>query len=165
MLEIDFSCKIFHKTFDVLLHHNNIFHSWLCLSDPITCGFAKVITYTYLSTNHTKNENPVQEKNVKGKIIQEKYESLQKSVCWYTLFDISYTALWNKYPKIINHIHEIWEKNPEIKRHLLEVFTEKKWNLLSGNAKSQHQVQNCGGCLKSSLKIELGKFPTKSANL
>ena len=35
----------------------------------------------------------------------------------------------------------------------------------SDNAKSQHQIQNCDGCLKSSLKIELGKFPIKSANL
>ena len=60
---------------------------------------------------------------------------------------------------------KLGEKNPEIKRHLLEVFSEKKWNLLSDNAKSQHQIQNCGGCLKGSLKIELGKFPIKSSNL
>ena len=48
---------------------------------------------------------------------------------------------------------------------MLEAFSEKKWNLLSDNAKSQHQIQNCDGCLKSSLKIELGKFPIKSEGL
>ena len=37
--------------------------------------------------------------------------------------------------------------------------------MLSDNAKSQHQIQNCDGSLKCSLKIELGKFPIKSANL
>ena len=136
----------------------------MSIIDPLTCGFAKVITYTYLTTNHTKNKNPVREKNVKGKIIQEKYESLQR-VFGTHYFDINYTTFRNKYPKIINHIHEIGKKNPEIKRHLLEVFSEKKWNLLSDNAKSQHQIQNCDGCLKSSLKIELGKFPIKSVNL
>ena len=106
----------------------------------------------------------MQEKNVKGKIIQEKYESLQRVFVTH-YFNINYTTFGNKYPKIINHIHETGGKNPEIKRHLLEVFSEKKWNLLSDNAKSQHQIQNCDGCLKSSLKIELGKFPIKSVNL
>ena len=55
----------------------------MAITDPLTCGFAKVITYTYLTTNHTNNKNPVPEKNVKGKIMQEKYESLQS--VWYTL--------------------------------------------------------------------------------
>ena len=53
----------------------------MSIIDPLTCGFAKVITYTpisHLTTNHTKNKNPVREKNVRGKIIQEKYESLQR---------------------------------------------------------------------------------------
>ena len=57
------------------------------------------------------------------------------------------------------------EKNPEIKRHSLEVFSEKKWNLLSDNAKWQYQIQKSNGYLKSSLKTELGKFPIKCANL
>ena len=48
---------------------------------------------------------------------------------------------------------------------MLEAFSEKKWNLLSDNAKSQHQIQNCDGCLKSSLKIKLGKFSIKGAGL
>ena len=136
----------------------------MSMIDLLTCGLAKVITYTYLTTNHTKNINPVREKNVKGKTIQKEYESLQR-VFGTHYFNINYTTFRNKYPKIINHIHEIGKKNPEIKRHLLEVFSEKKWNLLSDNAKSQHQIQNCDGCLKSSLKIELGKFPIKSVNL
>ena len=48
---------------------------------------------------------------------------------------------------------------------MLEVFSEKKWNLLFDNAKSKHQIQNCDGCLKSSLKIELRRFPIKGAGL
>ena len=106
----------------------------------------------------------MREKNVMEKIMQEKQESLQR-VFGIHYFNKNHTTPRNKYPKIISNIHEIGEKNPEIKRHLLEVFSEKKWNLLSDNAKSQHQIQNCDGCLKSSLKIELGKFPIKSANL
>ena len=47
----------------------------MSITDPPTCGFSKVITYTYLTTNLTKNKNPVLEKNVKEKIIQEKCES------------------------------------------------------------------------------------------
>ena len=37
--------------------------------------------------------------------------------------------------------------------------------MLSDNAKSQHQIQNRDGCLKSSLKIELGKLSIKSTDL
>ena len=54
------------------------------------------------------------------------------------------------------------EKNLEIKRHLLKFFSEKKWDLLLDNAKSQNQIQKCDGCLKSSLKIELGNFLSES---
>ena len=128
--------------------------------DLLTCGLAKVITYTYLTTNHTKNINPVREKNAKGRIIQKRFESLQR-VFGTHYFHINYTTFRNKYSKIINHIHEIGKKNPENKRHLLKVFSEKKWNLLSNNAKSQHHIQNCDGGLKNSLKIELGNFPSK----
>ena len=59
--------------------------------DPLTCGFAKIITYTYLTTNHTKNKNPVREKNVKEKITQEKHESLQR-VFGKHYFDINCTT-------------------------------------------------------------------------
>ena len=57
---------------------------------------------------------------------------------------------------------KLGEKNLEIKRHLLQVFSEKKWDLLLDNAKSQNQIQKCDGCLKSSLKIELGNFYQKA---
>ena len=77
--------------------------------DLLTCGLAKVITYTYLTTNHTKNINPVREKNVKGRIIQKRYESLQR-VFGTHYFHINYTTFRNKYSKIINHIHEIGKK-------------------------------------------------------
>ena len=43
----------------------------MSIIDPLTCGFAKVITYipiSHLTTNHTKNKNPVREKNVRGKL-------------------------------------------------------------------------------------------------
>ena len=66
----------------------------------------------------------MREKNVKGKIIHEKCESLQR-VFGTHYFNINYTTFRNNYPKIINHIHEIGKKNPEIKRHLLEVFRKK----------------------------------------
>ena len=39
----------------------------ISIIDPLTCGFAKVITYTYLTTNQTKNENPVRQKMLRGK--------------------------------------------------------------------------------------------------
>ena len=72
----------------------------MSIIDPLTCGFAKVITYTYLTTNHTKNKNPMQENNIKGKIIQEKYESVQRLFGTH-YFNISYTTFQNKCPKII----------------------------------------------------------------
>ena len=97
----------------------------MSIIDPLTCGFAKVITYTYRTTIHTKDKNPAREKNVKAKIMQEKYESLQ-IVFGIHYFNINITIFRNKYPKIINNIHEIRGKNAEIKRHLLEVFSEKK---------------------------------------
>ena len=97
----------------------------MSILDPLTCGFAKVITYTYHTTNHTKDKNPAREKNVKAKIMQEKCESLQR-VFGIHYFNINITKFRNKYPKIINNIHEIGGKNAEIKRHLLEVFSEKK---------------------------------------
>ena len=81
----------------------------MSITDPLTCGFAKVITYTYRTTNHTKDKNPAPEKNVKAKIMQEKYESLQR-VFGIHYFNINYTTFRNKYPKIINNIHEIGGK-------------------------------------------------------
>ena len=81
----------------------------ISIIDLLTCGFDKVITYIYLTTNPTKNENPVRQKNFKGKIIQEKYESLQR-VLGTLYFNMNYTTFRNKYPKIINHIHKIGKK-------------------------------------------------------
>ena len=69
----------------------------------------------------------MREKNVKGKIMHEKYKRY---------FNINYKTFPKKYPSIMNDIHDIGKKSLEIKGHLLEVFSEKKWNLLSDDAKS-----------------------------
>ena len=77
----------------------------------------------------------MREKNVKGKIMHEKYKRLQR-VFRIRYFNINYKTFPKKYPSIINDIHDIGKKSLEIKGHLLEVFSEKKWNLLSDDAKS-----------------------------
>ena len=64
----------------------------MSIGDSLTCGLASVVTYKYLTANHTKTKNPVCKKNAKGKILQEKFENC---------FNISYTTLRNRYPTII----------------------------------------------------------------
>ena len=66
--------------------------------DPLTCGLASFITYKYLTTNHTKTKNLACKKNVKGKILPEKYK---KKVFGAYYFNISYTTFRNKYSTII----------------------------------------------------------------
>ena len=51
----------------------------------------------------------MQEKNVKGKIIQGKYKSLQRDFGIH-YFNINYTTFQNKYQKIVNHVHETGRK-------------------------------------------------------
>ena len=52
-----------------------------------------------------------------------------------------------------------WERKSRNQETFVRSLFRKKWK--SDNAKSQHQIQNWDGCLKSSLKIELGNFLSK----
>ena len=41
----------------------------MSIIDPLTCRLALLISYKYLTANHTKTKNPAHKKNVKGKIL------------------------------------------------------------------------------------------------
>ena len=78
-------------------------------------------------------------------------------------FNINYTTFRNKYPKILNHIHE-WRKKSRNQETFVRSLFRKKvefaiWQCEVTTSNTEEQR------FQSSLKIELGKFPIKCANL
>ena len=97
------------------------------------CPYSKF--FRSLSSLNTKRYGP--EKLRIGHFSQNKYKNLQ-AVFGANDFSIIHSTFQNKCPK-------------ETKRHLL-VFSEKEWNLLSHNTKSQYQVKNSNSCLEDTIK-------------
>ena len=73
----------------------------MSILDPLTCGFAKVVTFEYLTRNLVKNQNVVPTKNAKGNNLKERYEELQ-FFFGNDYFKINYTTFRNKYPSIVD---------------------------------------------------------------
>ena len=133
----------------------------MSILDPLTCGFAKVITFKYLTRNPSKNGNKVQTTCKKGNDLNKIYEELQ-TLFGTDYFKVSYTTFRNKYPSIVNHIHSIGKKNTKDKNIILDTFSESKWKSFTDEMKSKHKFENCDGCLKNKIfKNELAKFPIK----
>ena len=129
---------------------------------PLTCGFAKVVTFEHLTRNAIKNQNVAPTKNAKGSNLKETYEELQLFF-GIDYFKINYTTFRNKYPSIVDQIRSIGKRNPDVKEHVLNTFSKSEWSLLSGELKSRHSLENCDGCLKKGIcKSMLAQFPIKS---
>ena len=98
----------------------------MSILDPLTCGFAKVVTFEYLTRNVIKNQNVAPNKNAKGSNLKETYEELQ--VFGVDYFKINYTTFRNKYPSIVDQIRSIGKRNPDVKEHVLKTFSKNEWN-------------------------------------
>ena len=129
---------------------------------PLTCGFAKVVTFEHLTRNAIKNQNVAPTKNAKGSNLKETYEKLQLFF-GIDYFKINYTTFRNKYPSIIDQIRSIGKQNPDVKEHILNTISKSEWSLLSGQLKSRQTLENCDGCLKKGIyRSVLAQFPIKS---
>ena len=64
----------------------------MSILDPLTCGFAKVVTFEYFTRNAIKN--------AKGGNLNKTYKKLQL-LFGIDYFKINYTTFRNKYPSII----------------------------------------------------------------
>ena len=134
----------------------------MSILDPLTCGFAKVVTFEYLTRNVIKNQNVAPTKNAKGSNLKETYEELQLFF-GIDYFKINYTIFRNKYPSIIDQIRSIDKRNPDVKEHVLNTFSKSEWSLLSGELKSRHSLENCDGCLEKEIyRSALAQFPIRS---
>ena len=128
----------------------------MSILDPFTCGFARVVTFEYLTRNVIKNLNVAPTKNAKGSNLKETYEELQLFFR-IDFFKIDYTTFRKKYPSIVDQIRSIGKRNPDVKEHVLKTFSKSDWRL-----KSRHILENCDGCLKKGIsKLVLAQFPIK----
>ena len=95
----------------------------MSILDPLTGGFAKVVTFEYLTRNVIKNQNVAPAKNAKGSNFKQTYEELQLFfgiIC----FKINYTTFHDKYPSIVDQIRSIGKRNPDAKKHVLKTFSK-----------------------------------------
>ena len=91
----------------------------MSILDPLTCGFAKVVTFEHLIRNAIKNQNVAPTKNAKGSNLMETYEKLQLFFgIDYFKIKINYTTFRNKYLSIIDQIRSIGKQNPDVKEHV-----------------------------------------------
>ena len=99
--------------------------------DPLTCGFAKVVSFEYLTRHVIKIQNVAPTKNAKGSNLKETDEELQ---VFFPIdyFKINYTTFRDKYPSIVDQIRSIGKRNPDVKEHILKTFSKSEWNLLTG---------------------------------
>ena len=83
--------------------------------DPLKCGFAKLVTFEYLTGNLVQNQNVVPTENAKGSNLKETYEELQ---FFYgkDYFKINYTTFRSKYPSIFDQILSIGKRIPDVKK-------------------------------------------------
>ena len=83
--------------------------------DPLKCGFAKAVTFEYLTENLVQNQNVVPTENAKGSNLKETYEELQ---FFYgnDYFKINYTTFRSKYPSILDQILSIGKRIPDVKK-------------------------------------------------
>ena len=134
----------------------------MSILDPLTCAFAKVVAFEYLTRNLIKNQNVGPTKNAMISSLKEIYDELQ-FFFGSDYFKINYTTFRNNYPFIVNQIRSIGKRNPDVKEHVLKTFSKSKWSLLSEELKSRHSPENCKGCLKKKIyKSVLAQFPIKS---
>ena len=134
----------------------------MSILDPLTCVFAKVVAFEYLTRNLVKNQNVVPTKNAMVSSLKEIYQELQ-FFFGNDYFKINYTTFRDKYLSIVDQIRSVGKRSPDVKEHILKTFSKSEWSLLSEELKSRHSLENCDGCLKKMIyKTVLAQFHIKS---
>ena len=135
----------------------------ICILDPLTCGFTKVLVYELFTSGfgvQQEGNKKVWQGNMNKKRFgkfQERYPDYCKN------YTSNYKAFVNKFPKIIKNIKSLEKKDPAAKKSILSIFSTDSWTNLEQLKKAKHSPTDCQGCLKDPIyKKALSKLPIKT---
>ena len=135
----------------------------ICILDPLTCGFTKVLVYELFTSDFgVKQEG--NKKVWQGNVNKKRFEKFLKRYPDYCKNDTSsYKAFVNKFPNIVENIKSLGKKDPAAKKSVLSTFSTDSWTNLEQLKKNKHSPTDCQGCLKDPMyKNVLSKLPIKT---
>ena len=135
----------------------------ICILDPLTCGYTKVLVYE-LFTSDFGVQQEGNKKAWQGNMNKKRFEKFQERYSDYCKNDTSsYKAFVNKFPKIIENIKSLGKKDPAAKKSILSIFSTDSWTNLEQLKKTKHSPTDCQGCLKDPIyKKALSKLPIRT---
>ena len=120
----------------------------ICILDPLTCGFTKVLIYE-LFTSDLGVQQEGNKKVWQGNINKKRFEKFQERYpdCCKNGTS-SYKAFVDKFPKIIENIKYLGKKDPAATKSVLSIFSTDSWTNLEQLKKAKHSPTDCQRCLK-----------------
>ena len=140
----------------------------MTITDPLTCGFAKVAGFKILTEEHNlKKEASETPKLFQGRINKFQYEKYKQYFSNNDQFMVNYKVFTDKFRNIVQSFYQLkGNKQIQIKDDILHTFSKENWDELSNKKKAEHSYIDCNGCLKDAkLKAVQAKFPVKSIRL
>ena len=136
----------------------------ICILDPLTCGFTKVLVYE-LFTSDFGVQLEGNKKVWQGNVNKKRFDKFRERYTDYCKNDTSsYKAFVNKFPNIIENIKSLGKKDPAAKKSVLSTFSTDSWTNLEQLKKAKHSPTDCQVCLKDPIyKNVLSKLPIKTS--
>ena len=132
----------------------------MSLTDPLSCGFAKVFCYEMLK-DRTRANRSNNAKHQQSEILTEQFDSFKSQFTSET-FNVAYSQLKDNFRFLINPIRPLGKKHPSKKRELLEISSREKWTNMK-ESKTKHSLENCTSYSNDKvLRSTIAMIPIKS---
>ena len=134
--------------------------STMSIISPTTCGFAKVSLFNIFTGGKVSQENDENLAMYRSRELEHQFGLWQSQFIGYNeKFSVEYKHFKKYDPKIVSHFRNLGKTRSVDKDIVLHEFSNRKWNELLPEKKSEHQLFNCNGCLNDTeLKQTLGLF-------
>ena len=137
------------------------------LTDPFSCGFAKVVVFNILSTKLDLPKDEGEKSNeYKGKVFKVKYNQYITYFNETDTFNLEYRQFVQSFKEIIPNIKGLEKRYQHKKQEILRAFSKNDWDSLSYEVKKCHSFTDCDGCMKNlPYRKTLAKFPITDKRL
>ena len=95
------------------------------MSNPLSCGFAKVAVYNILSSKLSLDVVGGEKHNeYKARLLKIKYNEYATYFYNITSFNVEYRQFTRNFPKITDNIKSLEKRYREVKKEILETFSK-----------------------------------------
>ena len=127
------------------------------ISDPLTCGFAKVFMYELFTNSFGILQTGNWKENAHKRRFAKfclRYRDLDKSF---------YKSFFDKGPGIIERIQLLGKNSETVEAGVLKCFSTESWEKLSIEKKEKHSFYDCNESLRNNkFKKHFEQIPTRN---